>query len=116
MSHTVITIARQYGSGGKTVGKMLAEDLGIHFYDREIIRLASDESGISEQLLVRRMKRRNPGFWAESQKRSIRARCFLRTVTTLFPPIIYSIIRPRLLNNWRKKSPVSLSDVVPIMY
>ena len=33
MSHTVITIARQYGSGGKTVGKMLAEDLGIHFYD-----------------------------------------------------------------------------------
>ena len=50
MSHTVITIARQYGSGGKTVGKMLAEDLGIHFYDREIIRLASDESGISEQL------------------------------------------------------------------
>ena len=50
MSHTVITIARQYGSGGKTIGKMLAEDLGIHFYDREIIRLASDESGISEQL------------------------------------------------------------------
>ena len=50
MSHTVITIARQYGSGGKTVGKMLAEDLGIHFYDREIILLDSDESGISEQL------------------------------------------------------------------
>lgn len=31
MSHTVITIARQYGSGGKTVGKMLAEDLGFIF-------------------------------------------------------------------------------------
>ena len=28
----VITIARQYGSGGRTVGKMLAEKLGIHFY------------------------------------------------------------------------------------
>ena len=50
MGHTVITIARQYGSGGKTIGKMLAEDLGIHFYNREILRMASDESGINEQL------------------------------------------------------------------
>ena len=50
MAHTVITIARQYGSGGKTIGKMLAEDLGIHFYNREILRMASDESGINEQL------------------------------------------------------------------
>ena len=50
MGHTVITIARQYGSGGKTIGKMLAEDLGIHFYNREILWMASDESGINEQL------------------------------------------------------------------
>ena len=50
MGHTVITIARQYGSGGKTIGKMLAEDLGLHFYNREILRMASDESGINEQL------------------------------------------------------------------
>ena len=42
MGHTVITIARQYGSGGKTIGKMLAEDLGIHFYNREILRMSSD--------------------------------------------------------------------------
>ena len=44
--HIVISIARQYGSGGRTVGKMLAEKLGISFYDKEIIRMASDESGI----------------------------------------------------------------------
>lgn len=50
MAHTVITIARQYGSGGKTIGRMLSENLGIHFYNREILRLASDESGINEQL------------------------------------------------------------------
>ena len=37
----VISIARQYGSGGRTVGKMLAEKLGISFYDKEIIRMAS---------------------------------------------------------------------------
>lgn len=46
----VISIARQYGSGGRTVGKMLAEKLGISFYDKEIIRMASDESGIDLKL------------------------------------------------------------------
>jgi len=53
MDHYVITIARGYGSGGKTMGKMLAEELGIHFYDRELLRLASDESGINEDLFGR---------------------------------------------------------------
>jgi len=50
MEHYVITIARGYGSGGRTMGKMLAEELGIHYYDRELLRLASDESGINEEL------------------------------------------------------------------
>lgn len=45
-NHVVISIARQYGSGGRTVGKKLAERLGVSFYDKEIIRMASDESGI----------------------------------------------------------------------
>ena len=51
--HIVISIARQYGSGGRTVGKMLAEKLGISFYDKEIIRMASDESGIDLGLFGR---------------------------------------------------------------
>lgn len=46
----VITVARQYGSGGKTVGKMVADKLGIPFYSREILRMASEESGINEKL------------------------------------------------------------------
>ena len=50
MSNTVITIARQYGSGGRTVGKMLAKRLDIPCYDREIISLASEESGIHPTL------------------------------------------------------------------
>lgn len=48
----VITIARGYGSGGKTIGKMLAKELGVNFYDRDILRMASDESGISEALFA----------------------------------------------------------------
>lgn len=50
MEHMVITIARQYGSGGKTIGEMLAKDLGVNCYNREILRMASDESGINEKL------------------------------------------------------------------
>lgn len=45
----IITIARKMGSGGKTIGKMLSQELGIKYYDRELIKLASDESGINER-------------------------------------------------------------------
>lgn len=44
-----ITIARGFGSGGRTIGKMLSEDLGIKYYDKDLIRLASEESGINER-------------------------------------------------------------------
>ncbi len=52
MSNIVITIARQYGSGGKTIGQMVAKELGIPFYGRDILRLASEDSGINERLFV----------------------------------------------------------------
>lgn len=48
----VITIARQYGSGGRTIGEMLAEDLKVHYYDKELLKLASEDSGINEKLFV----------------------------------------------------------------
>ena len=50
MKPYVITIARQYGSGGKTVGKMLAEKLQIPCYNREIITMASEDSGVNALL------------------------------------------------------------------
>ena len=53
MGNYVITIARGYGSGGRTIGKMLAQELGISCYDRELMRLASDESGINESLFAK---------------------------------------------------------------
>ena len=45
----IITIGRQYGSGGRMIGKKLAEALGISFYNREIIELAAQKSGMSEE-------------------------------------------------------------------
>ncbi len=46
----IVTIARGYGSGGRTIGKMLADSLGVKFYDKDLIRMASDVSGINESL------------------------------------------------------------------
>lgn len=46
----VITISRTYGSGGRVMGEKLAQLLGIKFYDRELIRMLSDETGINEAL------------------------------------------------------------------
>ena len=69
MENVVITIARQYGSGGKTIGAMLAKDLGINCYSREILKLASDESGINERLFGQKDERLKIPSWFKPLKR-----------------------------------------------
>lgn len=50
MENKIITISRQYGSGGRQIGACLAKRLNIPFYDKEMIGLAAKESGISSDL------------------------------------------------------------------
>lgn len=52
MKNFVITIARGFGSGGKEIGTKLGEALGIPCYDRQILTMASDKSGIDESVFV----------------------------------------------------------------
>ncbi|RGX54516.1 MULTISPECIES: cytidylate kinase-like family protein [Anaerotruncus] len=47
---TVITIGREFGSGGREIGKKLADELGIAFYDKELLEIAAQESGICREL------------------------------------------------------------------
>ena len=47
----IITISRQFGSGGGEIGKKLATDLNIPFYDKSIINIAAKDSGFSEDIL-----------------------------------------------------------------
>lgn len=47
---TVIAIGRQYGSGGREIGRKLASRLGIPFYDKELLAIAAKDSGLSEEL------------------------------------------------------------------
>ena len=51
MKKTVITISREYGSGGRIIGKKLAEALGISFYDGELLSLVAKESGYTEEFV-----------------------------------------------------------------
>ena len=50
---SIITISRQYGSGGRFIGQKLAENLGIPFYDNEIITLSAEKSGYAQELFVK---------------------------------------------------------------
>lgn len=45
----IITIGRELGSGGRTIGKMVANSLGIPYYDRELIDKAAEKSGLATQ-------------------------------------------------------------------
>ena len=47
----LVTISREYGSGGRIIGKLVAEKLGVPFYDKEIIEMAIEESGFSREMI-----------------------------------------------------------------
>lgn len=47
----IITISREYGSGGHLIGQRIAQDLGIKFYDKDLIKLVAQESGFSEEFI-----------------------------------------------------------------
>lgn len=51
MSNLVITIGRQFGSGGYEIGTILSKKLGIKLYDKELIALAAEESGYCKEIL-----------------------------------------------------------------
>lgn len=49
--NSIITISRQFGSGGRLIGKTLAQQLGIPFYDKEIIAAAAEKSGFAKEFI-----------------------------------------------------------------
>jgi len=47
----LVTISREYGSGGRLIGRLVAEKMGLPFYDREIIDMAVEKSGLSHEVI-----------------------------------------------------------------
>ena len=55
----VITISREYGSGGRYVGKLVADTLGIKLYDKEFVEKVANETGLSEEYIEENEQKRN---------------------------------------------------------
>ena len=60
--NTIITIGRQYGSGGREIAKMVAEKYGIPYYDKELLTRAAKESGFCEEMLASHDERPTNSF------------------------------------------------------
>ena len=58
----IITIAREYGSGGHQLGEMLSKELGIKLYDKEFISMAAKRSGMDENFIAKN-EQSIPSFW-----------------------------------------------------
>lgn len=66
MKNRVITISREFGSGGRTIGKKTAEALGIPCYDQELIQKIAAESGIHESYVQDAAEDSTGGFLASA--------------------------------------------------
>ena len=54
MTTKIITISREFGSGGRFIGEMLAKELGFSFYDKELIARVAEKTGFSEKFIENR--------------------------------------------------------------
>lgn len=57
MRHKIITISREFGNGGRYIGRELANRLGAAFYDKEIIRQTAEASGMAEEFVEKKSER-----------------------------------------------------------
>ena len=100
MEKHIITISREFGSGGRTIGKLVAEHLGIRCYDAELIQKLAAESGFDENYVKEAASSPPPSPTAASA-----------------PPTrtCFGSCNTRSSGNWQKKSPASLWDAAPIL-
>lgn len=97
----VITIARGYGSGGRTIGKLLSKNLGIPFYDREIIYMASEDSGINLELFGKLDEKVHKGIFDPPTK---------KYTGKLIPPESSDFVSDENLFNYQAKIIKELAD------
>lgn len=52
MKYKIITISREFGSGGRAIGRELADELGIKYYDKDIIARVAEETGLGREFMI----------------------------------------------------------------
>ena len=98
----ILTIGRQFGSGGREVGQKLAKELGIGYYDKELMALAAKESGLSEEFFEKADERASSGL-AYALQWAIRIwGCFHRMPMCCLTTVCFCIRAIRSVI-WRKK-------------
>lgn len=65
----VITINRELGSGGRTVGRKLAELLGVKYYDKAVVQGLTEKYGLTAEEIERLKAQEKPSWWSELQDR-----------------------------------------------
>lgn len=63
MKHRIVTISRQFGSGGRTIGRQLAQQLGTPCYDHELIVKMAEQSGFTAEYVAENQESAGPGSW-----------------------------------------------------
>jgi len=71
MNNCIITISREYGSGGRDVGRLLAEELGLPIFDKEIIHMATEKSGLPADFIEKRGESVPNRFWSNLKRLSV---------------------------------------------
>ncbi|MCD8054492.1 MAG: cytidylate kinase-like family protein [Lachnospiraceae bacterium] len=66
MKHRIITISREFGSGGRTIGRLTAEKLGIPCYDHELIDRIAEQSGFGKEYIKERGEYTSHASWIAS--------------------------------------------------
>lgn len=66
MKQRIITISRQFGSGGRTIGKEVASRLGIPCYDQELIEKIAEKSGFAKEYIAEHGEHTTHGSWLAS--------------------------------------------------
>ena len=88
MEKRIITISREFGSGGRTIGKLVAEHLGIQCYDAELIQKLAAESGFDENYVKEAGEYTPGGFLASA----FTDRSFGPTNSSLFQPLAAAVV------------------------
>lgn len=107
MKNRVITISREFGSGGRTIGKRVAEELGIPCYDNELLTKIAQDSGFNKDYIQEAGEYSPGGFLSNA---------FPTVVPVPTMQTISGRSSTRLSQNWQKKAPVSLWAVVQIIF
>lgn len=109
----IITISREYGSGGRYVGKLLAERLGLKLYDKELIKLANEESGLSVDYIKTTEQKLtsstiNPYYSNDDEIFTSEAKIIKKIAASKEPCIIVGRCADYILKNYKNKISIFL--------